>query len=914
MNIKNLKISHKMIIMTSALIVIVSAVLMTVVMFQKVSLKKDFEEEMSNLVKNEATKITTDIYKMCSVYNEKVLEKLDSNLKVARMLMESKGEVDLDSKKISWAAVNQSTGQVTTLELPEFKVGNVSLGKNASASTFSPVVDDVNKVVGGICTIFQRMNSSGDMLRISTNIIAENGSRAIGIYIPAVDKDGKRNEIVSTVLRGEAYQGTSKVLGELYLAVYEPIWDKDRKEVVGILCVAEPQDSGGRLRKSIIETIVGETGYVYVLGTQGENRGRYIISSGGKRDGENIWDATDANGNYLIRETVENAENLKPGEIAYQVYDWKNQGDTDARTKIVAYSYFGPWDWVIGSGAYVDDFQDSIQKLTGSLNAMVVVFAVISAIAVVLSILLALWLVASQITKPLKKIQLAAEDISRGDLSCEVEHDRGDEIGMLSRSFVKLIDSQKEKANVAETIAHGDLSIRYEESSAKDTLGKAMVKMLDSLKRKADVAESIAAGNLDIEVELASDKDTLGHAMQSMVSSIDRVNEDIASLTEAALVGNLEKRADLAVHKGDYAVLIGSINKLMETIVEPIMEASDILMKAADKDMTARVTGNYKGQFDQLKQNINTTVEALEGALLQVNRSAEQVSAASNEISSGSQQLAEGANEQASSIEEISASLEEIASMTRQNSDNAKQAKSLSGEAREAADTGIETMGRMNDSIEKLKNSSDETAKILKTIDEIAFQTNLLALNAAVEAARAGEAGKGFAVVAEEVRNLAQRSAEAAKNTGALIENAIQNSNECVVISGEVASSLEKIVQGARKTNDLVSEIAAAANEQTSGVDQVTIAVNQLDKVVQMNASNSEESASAAEELNGQATELRQMIAEFKLNQSQVSTAQRLAPAGRHHVPAQRKLARPRPNGRNEEVFGSIIKLEDSDF
>ncbi|MFO7801523.1 MAG: methyl-accepting chemotaxis protein [Desulfovermiculus sp.] len=266
--------------------------------------------------------------------------------------------------------------------------------------------------------------------------------------------------------------------------------------------------------------------------------------------------------------------------------------------------------------------------------------------------------------------------------------------------------------------------------------------------------------------------------------------------------------------------------------------------------------------------------------------SAEQTASASDQVSSSSQSLAEGSNEQASSLEETSSSLEEMSSQTKHTADNASQAEQAMASASQEVEGGVQAMDQMNEAIGKIKSGSEETSKIIKTIDDIAFQTNLLALNAAVEAARAGEAGKGFAVVAEEVRNLAQRSAEAAKNTSELIERSQANAEKGVEVTQDVSDRLHSIHESVSQVDTLVKEIAAAGKEQAQGIEQVNTAVSEMDKVVQQNASDSEETASAAQELSSQAAELDIMIQElsaivtgdtFKANGMQ-ATEKRSAP------------------------------------
>jgi methyl-accepting chemotaxis protein len=429
-------------------------------------------------------------------------------------------------------------------------------------------------------------------------------------------------------------------------------------------------------------------------------------------------------------------------------------------------------------------------------------------------------------------------------------------------------------------------------------------------KAMACVAE-FGRGNFNAELEkFPGKKAFINDTIEAVRENLKEVSNEIKNLIKAANNGQLDKRGNAGSLEGDWSEMVTGINSLIEAIVLPIKEAASVMARIADKDITARVTGDYKGQLEEFKNDINVAATNLDEALQLIASSVEQVSSASEQVAKGSQQLAEGSNEQASSIEEVSASLEEMSSMTQQNSDNSNQAKNLANDAQKAALDGKSNMEKMSEAILKIKESSDETSRIVKTIDDIAFQTNLLALNAAVEAARAGEAGKGFAVVAEEVRNLAQRSAEAAKNTARLIEESVENSDNGVKITKIAAEGLDSIVDSVKKTNDLISEIAAASKEQSIGIEQVNTAVQDMNKVTQENASNSEESASAAEEMSSQAMSMSNMIAEFILSKNGNGK-----PMARLTAAAKREVIKPKPQKKSQVVKpDEVIPLDDDDF
>ncbi len=445
--------------------------------------------------------------------------------------------------------------------------------------------------------------------------------------------------------------------------------------------------------------------------------------------------------------------------------------------------------------------------------------------------------------------------------------------------------------SVADALALGDVTqeVRITAKDELGQLGDAMTRMVQSQKTLAIAAGSVSAGDISTDVAIRGDNDALGQAFVRLQRTMRQLLSETGTLVLAAKSGVLDKRGDASQFSGAYRDLLGGINDTLDAMVTPINEASEVLAKIAEKDLTARVVGNYQGDFSRIKDSINTAAEMLDDALTQVHAASDQVASAGHQIASGSQSLAHGASEQAASLEEIGASLQELSATTSQTAGNTRQAQQMTEATLARVAEGRVSMDRLSAAIESIKQSSDQTARIVKTIDEIAFQTNLLALNAAVEAARAGDAGRGFAVVADEVRSLAIRSAEAAKTTSALIEGSVQNAQDGVQLNAEVLAKLGAIDADVHRVASVVGEIAAAGAQQRDGVVQINKAVEQLNGVTQQVAANAEESASASEELAGQAMMLTELVGTFSLGKGKgaggATTARKVRHATKRPVP-----------------------------
>ena len=730
-----MKLRSKILVPTLSGMTVIVLVLFAIVLIQKGHLKKQVSEIVHAQAKSELTSIAQGIYRMATAQHEQVQDQVKHNLNVAREVLRQQGPVNVAEETVSWTAVNQHTKQPTPISLPKLTVGSTWLGQNSKMDVHSPVVDDVHGLVEGTCTIFQRMNPAGDMLRVCTNVEKMDGSRAIGTYIPAINPDGHPNPVLSTVLQGKTYYGRAFVVNSWYSTAYEPIFD-DQKQVCGILYVGIKQENLPALREGIMETTVGKTGYVYVLGGKGSQKGDYIISKDGKRDGENIWEAKDADGRLFIQSVIGKALQTSGGTCDFEDYPWKNKDDPKPRMKIVAVTYFEPWDWVIGVGTYVDEYEQAIGVINNALNHL----SHVTLTGGLLVLLIAGGLTALVGTRIAKSVAHTADllkDVAQGegDLTKRLPIVSKDEIGDMSHWFNVFTEKLQ---NMMRDIAQETHTV----NNSSNDLSQISEQMNEGSQEASHRSNAVATA----AEEMSSNMGSVAAAMEQAstnVSMVAAASEEMTT-TIGEIASNTERASTVtqqAVHEtasaSDKIQLLGAaaeeIGKVTETITE-ISEQTNLLALNATieaarageagkgfavvaseiKDLanqTAHATEEIRGKINGIQSSTNETVQEIEKITQVINQI--------NEIVGS---IAAAIEEQSTAIRDIATNINQANSGLGEVNQNVAQTSVVAGEIANDIAAVNQTSSGMAESSNQINGSVSELSAMAGKLNQLISQ------------------------------------------------------------------------------------------------------------------------------------------------------------------------------------------------
>lgn len=849
--LKNLKLREKFMIPGALMTLIPLLVLGYIANRQSNEGIKVATQESIKLAKTDLDHIAEGVYNMCVVQNDLLQKNLQHNMAVTQKLIKDSGGLRITSEDVTWNAVNQVNQAVSSVALPKMLIGNLWLGQVNDPNTEVPIVDELQNLFGNnsSCTIFQRMNPKGDMVRIATNVLQKDGLRQIGSYTPSALSDGNLNPTIKTILSGLTATGRVKMGKQFYLTINKPIFD-GRNQVIGMLEIGIPQDNVASFRKAIYDIKIGTTGYLYVL----NSKGHYVISKNGLRDGEDISQIKDSSGRLVIKDIVDTGKAQKPGEIGEERYPWRNKGETADRMKIARVMYFAPWDWVIGAGSYEDEFLASATKLGSLSKQNQTFFWIIIGIAFVIGSLI--WLLVSRgIANPIRSIAGSINTSAQNhDLTVVVPVVSHDELGLMGREFNKMMKVlneafrmvYKSSQNVAKYSNNVNQRASANQKRAENQAAQ-MQKVQQTVEDMRSTAQEVAglAESQSAAATTSSDKiEHLAENMQTITKASDSQQDEVSIATERvqAMGDTGTQVVKTAQKQGEQVVAVTQAVNNMDQIAHELgttstkaMELANNALKAANEG-TESVASTVEGMHaiaqssEQISEIITVITDITEQTnLLSLNAAIEAARAGVH-----GKGFAVVADEVGKLAQRSSDAAKEITKLIKDSSAQVAEGTQLSERSRLALE---EIVASSNNSLQATRDIGQATEKIEVGINNVNTMMEELNTLAREIGEMAGQQGERRATSQAALANLMEKSTA--------ISTLIQSANSGL---GEIGQQMKEIVErsaAAKELTDLqaqrslnlveiTTESTKSALETKEGAETVVSITNQLQKMSQV--------------------------------------------------------------------------------